>query len=155
MFAQPVEPPAPPAPPPVALEPEPTKLATGTQAAPLDPPSIPVESLHAVPQAQPQSTIAKAAPAADESTLERELLLLKQAKSALDQGDADKALGVLDQHEKTFPSGVLAEERGATRVLALCAAGRTAEAKSSAKDFLARYPRSPSAVRVRASCGAP
>jgi outer membrane protein assembly factor BamD (BamD/ComL family) len=102
-------------------------------------------------QAQP---VAKLAPS-EESTLEKELLLLRDAKSALDRGDSAKALSVLDQHEKTYPDGVLAEERGATRVLALCAAGRTQDAKLSARDFLAKYPRSPSAVRVRASCGAP
>jgi hypothetical protein len=129
-----------------------TPLSAPQTPVVLDPPSVPVESLHAVPvQAQP---VAKLAPS-EESTLEKELLLLRDAKSALDRGDSAKALSVLDQHEKTYPDGVLAEERGATRVLALCAAGRTQDAKLSARDFLAKYPRSPSAVRVRASCGAP
>jgi hypothetical protein len=52
-----------------------------------------------------------------------------------------------------FPSGALAEERDASRVLALCAAGRAAEARVIATDFLAKHPRSPAASRVRASCG--
>jgi len=42
-----------------------------------------------------------------------------------------------------------------TRVLALCAAGKTSDARAAAQDFLAKYPRSPSAPRIRASCGAP
>lgn len=114
----------------------------------LDPPAVPVESLRTVPATH---DTAKSAPAV-ESTLERELVLLRRAKAAVDRGDADEALALLDRHEKTYPNGILAEERGATRVLALCSAGRTREAKTSASDFLAKYPHSPSAVRVRGSC---
>lgn len=145
---------------PVHVAPETTNVATKS-AAPLpvealDPPSVPVESLRSVaPQPAPQIKAAPLAAASEESTLEKELALLRDAKSALDRGDADKALAALDEHAKTYPNGVLTEERGATRVLALCAAGRTGEARLSAQDFLAKYPRSPSAARVRGSCGAP
>lgn len=114
----------------------------------LDPPAVPVESLRTVPATH---DTAKTAPA-QESTLEKELVLLRRAKAALDRGDPGEALALLDRHEKTYPNGILAEERGATRVLALCSAGRTREAKTSASDFLAKYPHSPSAVRVRGSC---
>jgi hypothetical protein len=47
----------------------------------------------------------------------------------------------------------MTEERQATRVLALCAAGRTAEARTAGKAFLDAHPASPAAQRVRASCG--
>jgi hypothetical protein len=115
----------------------------------LDPTPVPVESLRAV-----QPTIKQVAPApTEQSTLEAELALLRDAKKALNDGDANRCLALLDDHQKRFPSGVLGEESAATRVLALCSAGRTTEATVAAKDFLGRYPKSPSAPRVRSSCG--
>jgi hypothetical protein len=120
----------------------------------LDPAPVPVESLHVAAAPTAEKRTAPASTVEQTSTLEVELALLRGAKKALDDGDATRALSLLDEHQRRFPAGVLVEERAATRVLALCAAGRTAEARSSATDFLARYPRSPSAPRVRASCGA-
>ena len=52
----------------------------------------------------------------------------------------------------TLWGGVLREEQRAARILALCAAGRTGEAKAEAQRFLAESPRSPMAERVRSSC---
>jgi len=117
-------------------------------------PGVPVESLAPVPTvekrvATPQPVVQDS----PQSTLEAELALLRDAKKALDDGNATRSLAILDEHQRKFPSGVLVEERASTRVLALCAAGRTAEARTSAHDFLQQYPRSPSAPRVRGSCG--
>jgi hypothetical protein len=125
----------------------------------LEPATVPVESLAPVIEkrvAQPAPVATDTQPRQEgQSTLEAELALLRDAKKALDDGDSSRALGILDEHQRRFPNGILVEERASTRVLALCAAGRTAEARASAQDFLAKYPRSPSAPRVRASCGAP
>lgn len=95
-----------------------------------------------------------AAPASS-ADLEAETLLLAAAQSAIQRGDFDAALAKLGEHEKTFPNGVLVEERIATRVVAMCGAGRTEEARVLGKTFLARYPRSPLAPRVKSSCAAP
>jgi RNA polymerase sigma-70 factor (ECF subfamily) len=73
----------------------------------------------------------------------------------LHAGEAAAALAALDQHARLYPNGFLAEERAGERVLALCDLGRTAEASEAARAFLARYPRSPLAVRVKGSCAAP
>jgi hypothetical protein len=56
---------------------------------------------------------------------------------------------VLDEHERKFPRGTLAQERLAARIRALCGLGRTTDADAA----LARL--SPSSVhegRTRAAC---
>jgi outer membrane protein assembly factor BamD (BamD/ComL family) len=85
--------------------------------------------------------------------LAEETALLRQAHAAIESGDGARALALLDQHARTYPSGALGEERDAARVFALCAASRAAEARREADRFLATHPRSPLAPRVRASCG--
>jgi outer membrane protein assembly factor BamD (BamD/ComL family) len=71
---------------------------------------------------------------------------------ALRDGRAEEALRLLAEQDKTFARGALHEERAAARVLALCSAGRTAEGRAARDRFLATYPRSPAADRVRSSC---
>ena len=89
------------------------------------------------------------------STLGAETSLLQAARAALGRGDAGGALALLDQHEREFPRGVLVEERLATRVFALCAMGRPAEATPVATRLLQLFPASPLRARVLASCAAP
>ena len=48
--------------------------------------------------------------------------------------------------------GLDGEERAAASVLALCAAGRTSEARAAAKRFSSRWQRSPLSARVSKSC---
>jgi outer membrane protein assembly factor BamD (BamD/ComL family) len=83
------------------------------------------------------------------------MALLGEAQAAIQRGDFTAALGKLDEHTRTFPSGALGEEAAAARVVALCGAGRAEEAQTLAKTFLARHPSSPLAPRVRNACGAP
>lgn len=129
----------------VETQPKPEQTATEIGPAP-----VPVESLAQAKVDKPAAPIATQ----PVNSLEAELALLRDAKKALDDGNANQSLSILSEHERRFPNGVLVEERAATRVLALCAAGRTSEARTGATDFLAKYPRSPSAPRVRTSCGA-
>ncbi|MBX3272056.1 MAG: hypothetical protein KF729_17455, partial [Sandaracinaceae bacterium] len=88
-------------------------------------------------------------------SLSSETELLRDAHRALQAGAPARALTLLDEHAARFPSGALSEERAATRVLALCEAGREDSARSEAARFLAAHPRSMHAARVRASCTAP
>ena len=81
-----------------------------------------------------------------------EVDLLRQAKEATSHGDPSRALALLDDHASRFPKSALAQERRATRVLALCAAGRAQEARREAASFLADHPQSPLAPRVRDAC---
>jgi outer membrane protein assembly factor BamD (BamD/ComL family) len=72
--------------------------------------------------------------------------------AALKAGDAASALDALDEHARRFPNGILAEERASQRVVALCSAGRIAEAQAEGERFLREHPLSPAATRVRGAC---
>lgn len=92
-----------------------------------------------------------AMPSADD--LSAELELLKRAQEALTSGNAVAAISLLDQHAKQFPASRLAHERRATRIFALCALGdRAADGRTQARAFLADFPKSPLARRVRSAC---
>lgn len=86
------------------------------------------------------------------SSLPVEMHLLATARAALSAGDARRALSLLEEHERDFPSGVLAEERRASKVFALCELGRRADAARAAMEFLRTAPSSPLRGRVLDSC---
>lgn len=78
--------------------------------------------------------------------------MLAAALDSLNDGDATAALRELARHAKIHPRGNMREEREALRVVALCKAGRTADAASARTKFLDEYPSSPHASRVKTSC---
>jgi hypothetical protein len=82
-----------------------------------------------------------------------EVRLLDQAHTAMRAGDAERALDLLEDHGRRYPRGALGEERDAARIAALCALGRTAEARDATDRFLRAAPQSPQAGPLRASCG--
>jgi RNA polymerase sigma-70 factor (ECF subfamily) len=84
--------------------------------------------------------------------VEAELALLRDARSALSAGDSRRALELTEAHARAFPHGVLAEERRATRIVALCSLGRFTEGRREAQAFVARAPDSPLAERVHTAC---
>jgi hypothetical protein len=86
-------------------------------------------------------------------TVADETRLLRSAEEALQRNDAPRALSILEEHARTFPHGVLSEERSAQRVSALCKLGRVGEAQREAARFLASTPSSPLGDGVRRSCG--
>jgi hypothetical protein len=49
-------------------------------------------------------------------------------------------MAALSQHDRSFPSGLLQEEREALTIRALVLLGRVGEARSRALEFHARYP---------------
>ena len=81
-----------------------------------------------------------------------ELRLLQAAQRQLRTGDTGAALESLAEHARRFPSGVLREERRASRVIALCQAGLLAEGRAEAKRFVNTSPGSPFVQRVLDSC---
>jgi hypothetical protein len=97
-----------------------------------------------------------AAPEAAPSPLEvaAETRLVRQGLAALHAGDPARALALFDEHARSFPAGVLSEERAGERVIALCALGRVAEARAAARDFGTAYPHSPLVARIDPSCAA-
>jgi len=86
------------------------------------------------------------------TTIEAETRLVRAGVAALHAGDAARALAAFDQHARDYPNGLLAEERSAERVIALCDLGRRADARVGAVGFLRQYPHSPLAARVRSAC---
>jgi hypothetical protein len=131
-----------------------------------DPPVKPMESASAGPAdaspvvtATPSAARSPSLPAASRdqqerpppgSSLEAETALLEKALGELRAGHPEQALAAFD--DAAQKGGVLHEEQRAGRIFALCAAGRTSEAKAEAARFLAESPRSPLAARVRSSC---
>ena len=86
------------------------------------------------------------------TTLDEELRLVRGGVAALDAGNPSLALSLLNEHARRFANGLLAEERAAERVAALCALGRVDEARSDAAIFLRDRTQSPLAAKIRASC---
>lgn len=89
-------------------------------------------------------TESAAAPETDDEGpgLAEERRLLESARAELARGSAARALELLEEHRRRFPSGRLSEEREALVVRALASAGRVDEARARAEAFHARYPRS-------------
>jgi len=85
-------------------------------------------------------------------SLAEETRLLQAAQRELARKNASAALALLDEHAARFPRGVLAQERSAARVLALCDLGRSGDARRAAEAFVRSSPQSPLIPRLRASC---
>lgn len=83
-------------------------------------------------------------------TLMEEMRLMARVQSALDEGDATKALAALDAHARQHPHGQMAEDRAAFRPQALCAAGRNEPAVAAARRFLDTHRKSAHRSRVQA-----
>jgi hypothetical protein len=63
-------------------------------------------------------------------SLSEEASILSRAEAELHRGRAEYALRLLNEHERKYPKGILAEERTAARIQALCSLGRNVEANS-------------------------
>jgi hypothetical protein len=89
---------------------------------------------------------------ADEPSLTDESRALTAVQRRLREHDGTSALRLLAEQDGKFVRGSLSEERAAARVYALCDAGQDAQARAAAREFVANWPRSPLAARVRATC---
>ena len=125
-----------------------TPLGDAPAEAPVSPPRRTAPLQEAPPAGR-----ALARESAPAGTVAAETRLLRRAEESLRSGDAAHALALLDEHARTFPNGILTEERSAERVLTLCKLGRTSEAREEAARFLRATPESPLADSVRSSCG--
>jgi hypothetical protein len=84
-----------------------------------------------------------------ESAVADEARLVHDGVRARRAGQPACALSLLDAHARTYPEGVLAQEREAERALALADLGRIPEARLAATAFLRKHPASPLGVRLR------
>lgn len=123
-------------------------IAPPIEITPVQPEAIPAERPR-----KPRAAPVVVPPPAAESSLERERALVAASQAALADGRSTRALDLLDQHARSFPHGVMAEDRDALRVVALCAAGRADDAAEQRTKFFRRWPKSLHASRVRAACG--
>jgi hypothetical protein len=89
------------------------------------------------------------------SAARTEARLVGIAREALQQRDAARALLVLEDTGRRFPSGILLQEREALAISALAALGRKTESAARAGVFLRAFPTSPHAARVRAAVRGP
>jgi hypothetical protein len=85
-----------------------------------------------------------------EGTLAEEIAAFDRARGALEGGQADRALSLIDDYETRFPNGTFGQEAEVLRVKALVHAGDRAGASRAGQRFLAAHPTSPHAARVRA-----
>jgi hypothetical protein len=136
---------------PKALSPQPRQaMAAPSVAAPV-PPAI-GSAAPGRPRASSNSR-GEALPSLPRSQqLAAEIELLARVNVAVNAGDGKRALDLLGEYDRRFGAGILAEERVAASVLALCAAGRAREARAAAERFQRRWPRSPLLGRIEASC---
>jgi hypothetical protein len=106
------------------------------------PPSTPAEVV--APPAAPETsaTHASSASVGRASQLLAERMLLEEARAALTQGDAPRAIDRLDRHRRTYPVPLLGEERDAMLIEALVKAGRYDEARARAAAFRKHTPHS-------------
>ncbi len=153
--------------PPVAVAPAPAAIVEEEAPAaeggpvPLPPPPTrpvakPAPAPAVVPEGTPDVAIAPAPvprPVVRDDTCElpAELGVVQRAQQALGASPA-QAVTALDAFADRCPSGVLVEERLATRALGLCLAGRRADGRAAAQELAERFPASPSLPRVTQAC---
>ncbi|MDI3288948.1 hypothetical protein [Polyangium sp. 15x6] len=123
-----------------------------------DPPPSPAPALPNTPavNAQPRRTAPTVAtnepsPAPTDPLL-AETRRLRAVHGAMQEGDPEQALRLLDENSASAEGQSLRAERAAARVLALCKLGRADEARAEAARFLSESPGSPLADRVRKAC---
>jgi hypothetical protein len=129
----------------VAKTPAPVETTQATPVAPAPIELRETETHHATAQA-------KVAPPAA-STLAQQVAALDRARAALDSGDTARARRLADAYEAEYPGGAFTQEAEVVRIDALVRENNRAEAERAAKRFLAAYPKSPHAARVRTLLG--
>lgn len=87
--------------------------------------------------------------------LAQENALLSRASTALRNGTPATTLKLTDEHAKSYRKSALSDLRTALRIEALCALGRTKQARGEATVFLDTRPQSPTAARIKKSCSTP
>ncbi|HMA95143.1 MAG TPA: hypothetical protein VKP30_20775 [Polyangiaceae bacterium] len=85
-----------------------------------------------------------------ELTSSDEYRLLRAARDAVER-DPARALSLVAQHARSFPKGMLGQEREAIAINALIRLGRMTEARERGSRFVRAYPGSPHAKRIEAA----
>jgi len=142
--------------------PTPAEKAVVVEPSPMQAPSAQPQltaeaPTSAAPPANSGSNTNKAEPSqytakSSRDSLGQEVQILSRAERELHNGRPDLALKALDEHQRRFASGALVQERSAARVQALCALGRTQEAKVESIKLKRSSPNSPQAAQMSSPC---
>lgn len=122
-----------------------TATATAEQPKTIE---LPTETTRRAPQTTTHAVVQPAA-----STLAEQVAAVDRARAALDGHDGAKARKLVDAYEAEYPGGAFTQEAEVVRIEALSRDGNRAEAERAGKRFLAAYPKSPHAPRVRSLLG--
>jgi len=135
---------------PVAV-PEPTRAVP--RAVPALPSSRSAATSPAAPKADARASSAELAAALptviDSERLAEEVRSIDNASTALKTGRSAQTLTLLDEYDRRYPERRFAPEALYLRMEALLQAGRLAQARVIAEQFLAVYPNSPQSARAR------
>ena len=128
---------------------------------PLSPVVTPVVRVDELPSTRPGLVATSSARpeirAASPSTSvqsEGEFMIIKRAQDTV-LADPARALELVDEHARAFPSGELVQEREVVAVEALARLGRKAEATRRANALITRHPRTPYVIRLERALGEP
>jgi hypothetical protein len=107
--------------------------------------------------AMPPAPAAEAPVSADAPSLQGDSLgsqvsAIREARAAIRRGDPQAAMAAIDQQFPEGQASPLEPEATLARISALCRLGNAAAARRVAEQFLARFPESPLAERMRGSC---
>ncbi len=109
--------------------------------------AIPSASVDDLPAARSRSAAAQ--PSAVKLSLRREIDLIGAAREALTKDEAHECLAAVRAYEREFPSGQFLVEAKVMRIEATAMSGERGRARTLARDFLAKNPRSPYDARMR------
>jgi hypothetical protein len=137
------------------VQPEPLSAAVTTEPAAAEPavaakpePRRKAPRLHLRAPAVVHAATETAAP----SDPEAELALLRRALASL-QSHPKQSLDLVAEHERLYAQGIFGQEREVIAIDALLALQQTSAAEARARAFLAHYPRSAHAPRIRTLLG--
>jgi hypothetical protein len=137
-------------------------VAPATPSAPEPPVAPPADTVAIAPKtvasapttpaatAAATTTNTTAAPAPAASMLAQETALIERARKSVSTHAYADAIAALDAYDVLAPSGVLLQEARALRIQAYAEQGKRLAALDLGRAFLAEYPQSPYAKRVRA-----
>jgi len=94
-------------------------------------------------------------PASPDDAFERELAIVRDATTAMADGDVARALTLVDVYAARFPSGAFVDLQVALRIDALCHLGKIDEAQRERSSFMQRFPTSAAAPCVKSMCSEP
>jgi outer membrane protein assembly factor BamD (BamD/ComL family) len=114
--------------------------------------SLPAKSAPSVAAFVDESE-AVGSPGQRSSQLKEEAQVLRQARAQLRAGAFASAQALLDASQRRFAAPELYQERESLVIELLFRSGQTAAASQRAKRFLATFPESPHAARVRELIG--